>query len=137
MTDLSAFADDVLVDALLMELAGLLGRLIDYGETGTIDLRGMPLSASCLSNLEQRLGQGEITVQLDAAGRSELRETAFPGVWWVRHADEAGRIIAMLIEVTTVPDILSADPGEMALGLQRLPGCTHASTYASARGRRA
>ena len=110
MTDFASLADDGLVDALLMEVAGLLHRLIEHGEAGTIDLRGLPLSPSCIANLEQRLGQGEITVQLDAAGRSEIRETGFPGVWWTRHADEAGRVIAMLIEVAVVPDIAARRP---------------------------
>jgi hydrogenase-1 operon protein HyaF len=123
-------ADDGLVDALLMEVASLLGRLIDHGEVGSIDLRGLPLSPSCIANLEQRLGRGEITMQLDAAGRSDIHETSFPGVWWIRHADEAGRVIAMLIEVAIVPAILRADPADMAEGLRRLPDCTQFAAHA-------
>ncbi len=133
MTDFTSFADDGLVDALLMEVAGLLGRLIDHGEQGSIDLRGLPLSPACIADFEQRLGHGEISAQLDAAGRSEIRETGFPGVWWTRHADEAGRVIAILIEVATVPDILRADPADMAGGLRRLPGATHIASYNHAR----
>src|SRR5271154_4333302 len=113
MIDLASFSDDGLVDALLMEVAGLLGRLIEQGESGSIDLRGLPLSTACIANLEERLGPGEISVQLDAAGQSEIRETGFPGVWWTRHCDETGRTIALLIEVTTVPDILRADSVDM------------------------
>jgi hydrogenase-1 operon protein HyaF len=127
MTDIASFADDGLVDALLMEVAGLLGRLIEHGETGAIDLRGLPLSASCIANLEQRLGHGEIAAQLDAAGRSAIHETGFPGVWWTRHADEAGRVVALLIEVAPVPDILRAATADMEAGLRRLPGVTHKS----------
>ena len=94
MTDFNFLADDGLVDALIVEIAGLLRRLIEDGEEGSIDLLGLPLSPSCLAALERRLGQGEIEVQLDAAGRSKIRETGFPGVWWTTHADEAGRVIA-------------------------------------------
>ncbi len=130
MSDVASLADDGLVDALLMEVAGLLGRLIDHGEAGSIDLRGLPLSPSCITSLEQRLGRGEITVQLDAAGRSDIHETGFPGVWWIRHADEAGRVIAMLIEVASVPAILRADRADMAHGLQRLPGSTQFAAHA-------
>jgi hypothetical protein len=67
---IASLADDSLVDALLMEVASLLDRLIRHGEPGCIDLRGMPLSASCLSGLEAKLGRGEITIQVAAAGLS-------------------------------------------------------------------
>ncbi len=124
MTDFSFLADDVLVDALIMEIAGLLGRLIEDGETGSIDLLGLPLSESCLAALDRRLGQGEVKVRLDAAGHSEIRETAFPGVWWTRHNDEGGRVVAMLVEVTFVPAIVRADIDDMRLAYRRLPECT-------------
>jgi hydrogenase-1 operon protein HyaF len=133
MTGLSSFSDDGLVDALLMEVAGMLGRLIDRGETATVDLRGLPLSPACITDLENRLGRGEVSVQLDAAGRSDIHETGFPGVWLTRHSDEAGRLIALLIEVATVPDILCADPADMAASLQRLAGATHFASHKHAR----
>ena len=133
MTELSSFSDDGLVDALLMEVAGMLGRLIERGETATVDLRGLPLSPACITDLESRLGHGEISVQLDAAGRSDIHETGFPGVWWIRHSDEAGRLIALLIEVATVPEILRADPADMADSLQRLSGATHFASHQHAR----
>jgi len=118
-------ADDGLVDALLTEIAGLLRRLIDHGEAGAIDLLGLPLSPSCIASLEERLGRGEVTVQLEAAGRSDIHETSFPGVWWARHASESGRLIALLIEVAIVPRILQATIEDVANGLQRLPGSTN------------
>jgi len=124
MTDFSFLADDVLVDALIMEVSGLLRQLIEHGQSGTIDLLGLPLSASCLAALDQRLGQGEVKVHLDIAGRSKIHETGFPGVWWTSHSDEAGRVVAMLIEVTSVPDIVRADIEDMRLAYRRLPDCT-------------
>jgi hydrogenase-1 operon protein HyaF len=133
MIDLASFSEDGLVDALLMEIAGLLGRLIERGESGSIDLRGLPLSQACIENLEERLGIGEISVQLDAGGRSEIRDTGFPGVWWTRHCDEAGRIVAILIEVTAIPDILRADSVDMTDSVQRLAGATHRASHQHAR----
>jgi hydrogenase-1 operon protein HyaF len=124
MTDFSFLTDDSLVDALLMEVAGLLRSLIDNNEGGSIDLRGLPLSPSCIETLDRCLGQGEITVVLDAAGRSDIRETSLPGVWWTKHADGAGRVIAMLIEVAVTPEILRADLEDMKRGLDRLPELT-------------
>ncbi len=125
MNALNFLGDDGLVDALLAEVSDLLRNLIAHQRAGSIDLLGLPLSAACLAALEQRLGQGEITAILNASGESRIRETSFPGVWWTSHADEAGRIIAMLIEVTEVPDILRAATKDMATGLERLQGATN------------
>ena len=123
-------ADDGLVDTLLMEVADLLENFLAHGRPGSIDLAGLPLSASCLAALEQRLGHVEISAMIRVSGESETRETAFPGVWWTSHADETGRIIAMLIEVTDVPDILRAGKADMARGQIRLQAAT---SFAQAR----
>jgi hydrogenase-1 operon protein HyaF len=129
LSGLASLAEDGLVDALMMEVASLLERLIEHGEAGCIDLRGMPLSASGLSSLEAKLGRGEITIQVATAGLSKIHETSFPGVWWTRHEDEAGRVIALLLEVALVPGIISADLADMAAGLSRLPGQTNFSIH--------
>jgi hydrogenase-1 operon protein HyaF len=126
-------SDDVLVDTLLTEVARLLARLIEHGETGRIDLRALPLSPACLARLEQRLGSGDVTAVVAAAGRSEIHETNFPGVWWSRHADDAGRLIGLLIEVTDIPAILRAERRDMARGLRRLPGRTDVAAHHPAR----
>ncbi len=131
MTDFSFLADDGLVDALIMEIAGLLRTLIDTGAPGSIDLRGLPLSASCIAAMSERLGHGEITVMLAAAGRTEIHETKFPGVWWTRHEDESGRVIALLIEVAVVPEILRAGIEDMKLGLERLATSTNVARRAA------
>ena len=125
MTDFSFLADDVLIDALIVQVGDLLRQLIEHGKEGSIDLLGMPLSPSCVAVLEQRLGRGEISVLLDAAGRSEIQETSFPGVWWTRHTDETGRVIALLIEVAFVPDIVRANLDDMTRGCRRLLGSTN------------
>jgi hydrogenase-1 operon protein HyaF len=130
MTDISNFADDVLVDALIIEVASLLRRLIDHGEAGSIDLNGLPLQPSCVADLEQRLGYGEVTVRLDAAGISEIHETKFSGVWWARHHDEVGRVVATLIEVTFVPDIIRADKADLSRAYPHLLAATHVAEHA-------
>ncbi len=127
MQNLNFLADDGLVDALLMEIADLLRKLIADGRSGSIDLLGLPLSASCLAALEQRLGHGEVTATLQVSGTSETRETRFPGVWWTSHADEAGRIVGMLIEVADIPDILRASRVDMLHGQRRLQEATNFS----------
>jgi hydrogenase-1 operon protein HyaF len=125
--DFNFLADDALVDALLMEVADLLRNLIEHRRAGSIDLLGLPLSASCLAALALRLGEGEISASLRVSGESEIRETQFPGVWWTSHKDEAGRVVAMLIEVAEVPEILRASQADMEQGYRRLAGATNFS----------
>lgn len=118
-------ADDALVDALLMEVADLLERFLNGERAGAIDLLGLPLSPACLAALEARLGEGEISALLRVSGASQIRETAFPGVWWTRHMDETGRVVGLLIEVADVPEILRADKADMRHGLLRLGAATN------------
>ena len=127
MRDFNFLSDDGLVDALVIEITGLLEILIIGSINGSIDLLGLPLSASCLVSLEQRLGKGEVVAVLTAAGKSEFRETNFPGVWWSSHADETGRIVAMLIDVALIPQILLADMEDVRVGHQRLIKATNFS----------
>jgi len=125
--------DDGLVDALLMEVADLLRTLIADGRGGSIDLLGLPLSAACLAEVEARLGDGEICARLNVSGESVVRETSIAGVWWVRHADEAGNVVALLIEVAAVPEILKASRVDMERGLRRLSEVTNFSLVRPAR----
>jgi len=120
MNNYDFLADDLLVDALLLEVAGLLQNLLACGKPGSIDLMGLPLSPNCLAALDDRLGRGEVTATLNAAGQSQFRETAFPGVWWTSHEDESGRIVAQLIEVAFIPEILRAETAEIRRGHARL-----------------
>ena len=91
------------------------------------------VSSFSAAALELRLGQGEISATLSVSGVSEIRETSFPGVWWTRHADESGRVVALLIEVAEVPDILRANREDMRHGQKRLSEVTN---FAHARPQR-
>jgi hydrogenase-1 operon protein HyaF len=126
MKDSNFFDDDHLVDALLVEIAGLMSRLIEHGEEAAIDLLGLPMAPTCVADLERRLGRGEIFIQLDAFGRSEIYETRFSGVWWAQHLDEGGRVIARLIEVAFVPNILRADGEDIKTAREKLLASTNA-----------
>jgi hydrogenase-1 operon protein HyaF len=117
-------SDGRLVEAILAEISGLLLRLLEYGESATIDLLGLPLLPFCIAELERRLGRGEITLSLGAFGRSEIYETSFTGVWWSQKTDESGRVIAQLIEVGFVPDILRIDFENIKRGQERLREAT-------------
>jgi len=113
-------AETGVVPALLRELDDALQGLLDRGTHHLIDLSTMPMSAADRRALEQALGTGELTMELAALGRSQIRETSFPGVWWVRHQDPQGRTLAEHVEVAIVPEIAQAHASDIERGRRRL-----------------
>ena len=105
---------------LLRELDESLRRLLDSGETSAIDLSALPLTPADLDWLRDRLGTGEIAITLQADGESTLNETACPGIWWVTHRNEAGAVTSQFIEVSFVPELVTAHPQDVAIGQGRL-----------------
>lgn len=106
--------------AVLAEVGRLLAALADSGATGAIDLRSLPLTAADRRQLEELLGRGEVRAELDLTGRSELWETAYPGVWWIRHLGADERVASEVIAVCPAPDILAAHPADIQAGARRL-----------------
>jgi hydrogenase-1 operon protein HyaF len=108
------------VRPLLNEIRHALTHLLESGEAGIIDLRGIPLGPGEEEMLEQALGEGEVHATLTALGPSEIRESAYPGVWVVTHYNQDEEIIGKFVEITTIPELLLSQPEDMADGLQRL-----------------
>src|SRR5574340_834115 len=111
---------------LLRELAELLRKLLETGESSAIDLSALPLTPADLDWLREKLGEGEIAVTLQANGESTLNETACPGVWWVTHRNEQDTVTAECIEVTFVPELVKAHPRDVAIGRDQLELMTSA-----------
>lgn len=107
-------------DAILREIAHALAHFVATGESGAVNLRAMPMTDADRGELEDKLGQGEVSAILTVAGTSEIWETAVSGVWWVRHRGEGGRIASEEIVVTRVPEILTTHPDDARDGLVRL-----------------
>lgn len=105
---------------LLRELSEMLHRLLERGESSAIDLSALPLTPADLDWLQDKLGQGEIAVTLQANGESTLNETAFSGVWWVVHHNERGAVTSQFIEVAFVPDLVKAHPKDVETGSEYL-----------------
>lgn len=105
---------------LLHEIRHALRQLLDTGETTTIDLRGLPMAASEQEGLIEFLGKGEISVQLDALGNSEITETSFPGIWLIVHYNSNQEIMGKFIEITRIPAILEAQTRDMEDALASL-----------------
>lgn len=105
---------------LLREISELLHRLLETGESGTIDLSALPLTPDDLNWLQEKLGDGEIAVTLQANGESTLNETACPGVWWVVHHNIQGAVTSQFIEVAWVPELIKAHPKDVEIGSEHL-----------------
>ncbi|MBK8534831.1 MAG: hypothetical protein IPL59_06730 [Candidatus Competibacteraceae bacterium] len=104
----------------LNEIRALIAQLINSGKTGAIDLRQRPrMRAETYQYLKDALSSGEVTAVVDAAVKVEVRETQFPGVWWLTHYNEQGAIVTEIIEITEIPEILKPHIADMRAGLKR------------------
>lgn len=104
------------VEPLLHEIVHALDRLIERRESTVIDLSGLPFAPGEVERLEARLGRGELNAELDALGASSIRETAFPGVWWLEHRNTNGELMGRYIEITHTPQILAAQDADISAG---------------------
>ena len=108
------------VRPLIGEVLHAVDRLLDTGESTTIDLAGLPFGPGELEHLEAMLGSGEVSATHDALGTSHIRETACPGVWWLEHRNAADEVVGRFIEITRTPEILSSQDADIAAGRARL-----------------
>lgn len=108
------------VSAILTELATLLEQLAQRQIPAAIDLRSLPMSPQDRADLQRVLGDGEVQATVNADGLSSIRETSFPGVWWVTHRNAQGEMIAELLDVTHVPMMLASAPDEIAVAARKL-----------------
>lgn len=109
------------VDAVLRDVVQLLTALArnpDFSDA--VDLHSLPLTDDDRDQLRQWLGRGEIEASFDLAGPTRVHETAFAGVWWVRHNDTQGRAVLEQIVVARVPALLLAHPDDIAAAARRL-----------------
>lgn len=106
--------------SVLTETLQMLEALAGSGETGSIDLRSLPLSDADRAELEEVLGRGEVQAQMDLAGESEVWETSYPGVWWIRHKGAGGKIATEVISVCRIPEILMTHPVDIEAAAARL-----------------
>ena len=108
------------VKPLLFEIIHALDRLLDDDEPTVIDLASLPFAPGEIEELEQALGHGELNAELDALGKSLIRETAYPGVWWVEHRNTAGELVGRYIEITRSPEILMSQDADIGAGRAKL-----------------
>ena len=102
--------------AILHEIENALTALVERGEGSSIDLNGLPLAPGDRERLEQALGDGELSAEVQALGPTQVRETGIHGVWWVTHCNRYDQVIAEFIEITYTPEILKTDPEDAQPG---------------------
>ena len=106
--------------SVLAEISRMLETLAESGQTDSIDVRSLPLSEVDRAQLEEVLGRGEVRVELDIAGESEVWETTYPGVWWIRHRGAGNKIASEEISVCAIPEILITHPVDIKAAAGRL-----------------
>ncbi len=105
---------------ILSEIEQALEELLNSKQVHRIDLRAMPWSAGEEHKLEQMLGRGEVTIELNALGKSIFQETRYSGVWLISHYNEAEELIGKIIEISYLPDMVFAQQEDISRGLERL-----------------
>ena len=108
------------ISALMSEITSLLGDLAASGKEGVIDLRGLPLLDQDKKQLEDLLGRGEVSALVNAMGETQIWETAYAGVWWLRHKDTEDKIISEQIAITLIPELLKSHSADVEGSFERL-----------------
>lgn len=111
--------NDILI---LHEIRHALKKLLEDGQATTIDLRAIPMAPGEEEQIEATLGEGEISVKLNALGPSNIMETKIAGVWLVTHFNEEQEILGKYIEITRVPTLIESQTEDMESSLKRLAG---------------
>ena len=105
---------------ILNEVVHAMDRLLEVDEPTVIDLASLPFAPGELEQLEEFLGVGELTAELNALGVSRIRETMYPGVWWLEHRNTADEVVGRYIEITRTPEILKSQDADIGAGRAKL-----------------
>ena len=105
---------------LLHEIRHALARLAESGEPTIIDLSAIPFGPGDRDKLFQALGQGEVSATVNALGETRIDETAYPGVWLIRHHSPMGDELATHIEITRQPSMLITPEEDLGASASRL-----------------
>ena len=106
--------------ALLQELQHKMQNLIKSDTTDSIDVHGLPLLPIEIGYLKEILGEGEVSVTVNALGTTKIHETSIPGIWWITHYNSKDEVMTELIEVTTLPEIIKTHRSTLPVGLSVL-----------------
>jgi hydrogenase-1 operon protein HyaF len=105
---------------LLHEIRHALARLLEEGETTVIDVQSIPMGPGDMTRLMDALGEGEVKAELEALGKTVIRETRYSGVWITEHMNDTGGVAGRFVEITWVPPLLQAQAEDVQKGLKAL-----------------
>lgn len=108
------------VKAIGFEILTLLETLVSEGQSGAIDVRSLPMAPNEYEELLAMLGTGELDLNIDLNGPTRIRETAYPGVWWIQHMDGEDRVLSEYIEINRIPDFLCAQTDQIEDAVREL-----------------
>jgi hydrogenase-1 operon protein HyaF len=106
--------------AVFNEVADRLQILAAEERTSAIDLRSLPLTEADLAELEELMGRGEVSANLEVIGLTEIWETAYAGAWWIRHMGSGGKVASEQIAITPSPEILGSQAQDIAAAAERI-----------------
>lgn len=86
-------------------LQAALGDEQDPSRPLLADLSG--LDADSRDVVHQVLGEGEVSISVCGEANARIQESVLAGVWRILHLDDAGRVVADLLEVAAYPYVLS------------------------------
>lgn len=109
-----------MAEALMEELATYLARLADTDQGHIIDLSSLPLNKSDLIALTNRLGQGEAYIKLTTIGDTEIFETNYSGIWWIKHFAPDGQLLSEQLEICYIPEIVKAQKYDIKAAAKEL-----------------
>jgi hydrogenase-1 operon protein HyaF len=109
-----------MAQAVMHEVAERLGNLDKEGTESAVDLRSLPLTDADLAELEEQLGKGEVLADLNVIGHTRIWETAYAGVWWIRHFGANEQTASEEIAITPLPEILKTHPEDISAAADRL-----------------
>ncbi|WP_457664722.1 hydrogenase expression/formation C-terminal domain-containing protein [Thiolapillus sp.] len=110
---------------LLHQIRHALQELLENDRETSIDLRALPMAPGEETRLIEALGKGEVSIQLDALGKSKIMETRYPGAWMITHYNTNNEILGKFIEITRIPGLLKSQREDIADGLQALEDELH------------
>ncbi|QPK65224.1 hydrogenase expression/formation protein [Methylomonas sp. LL1] len=120
-SDMSALPDGVMnAPPLLAELNAKIAAYRPGDEAHIINLSLLPQTEQDLAFLEQRLGQGTVTILSRGYGNCRISATGSRNVWWVRYFNSQDTLILNTLEVSEVPSVACASPEDIADSHQRL-----------------
>lgn len=111
------------------EIETKLAALVATRQGSAVDLGRRPMPAAEYRQLRLALAPGRVSVVVAAPRHTELRETIYPGMWWVTRYDNPEEIgneaieVAFaneVIEIDLVPSILPCSPEEAYVALDCL-----------------